>query len=150
MTKRLLATVLGMAAVVLGAGTAPAVSAAPGEPGDALCTMTYPTPDDFDVTASSSTFAAPAGPGRIDVTMLTDARSEADYEQRFSLTWANLDTGRNGQQQVTARVQGPENVLSIPGVITEPGRIAFVLAVSNHGSDQNYTSGDCSAEYSVG
>lgn len=150
MTTRTFSTVLGIAAAFVALGATPAVSAAPAEPGDSLCTMTYPTPDDFSVTASSATFAAAAGTGTVDITMLTDARSDVDYEQKFWLSWANLDTGRSGQDQVIARVQGPDNVLSIPGVATEPGRIAFVLGATNHGSDQNYTNGDCSAEYTVG
>ncbi|WP_157107277.1 hypothetical protein [Nocardia grenadensis] len=149
MTTRTFSTVLGLAAVFLAAGGAPAVSADPGDPGDALCKITYPTPDDFGVTASSATFAAAAGPGAVDLTMLTDAQSDVDYEQKFWVIWANLDTGRSGHGEVIARVQGPDNVLSIPGVQTEPGRIAFTLHASNHGSDQNYTNGDCSAEYTV-
>lgn len=150
MTRNVLAIAVGMAAAFLTVGGVPAVSAAPGDHGDALCKLTYPTPDDFSVTASSTTFAASAGPGAVDVTMLTDAHSDVGYEQTFRLTWANLDTGRNGQAQVTTRVLGPDNILSIPGVTTEPGRIALVLHASNHGSGENYTNGDCSAEYTVG
>ncbi|WP_051133059.1 hypothetical protein [Nocardia paucivorans] len=150
MTSRIRSIVLGIAAVCLALGGAPAVSAAPNAPGDALCEFTYPTPDDFDVAASSATFAVAAGPGTVDLIMLTDAASQVSYQQTFAVTWANLDTGRNGQGEVAAEVQGSDNVLTIPGVRTEPGRIAFVLKATNHGSDQNYTYGDCSAEYSVG
>lgn len=146
---RILSTVLALATASLAVGAAPAVSAAPAVPGDALCKFTYPTPDDFDVTASSATFATPTAPGTVDLTMLTDAASEVSYEQRFSVIWANLDTGRSGQEQVVEQVQGPDNVLTIPDVTTEPGRVLFVLHANNHGSDQNYTNGDCSAEYTV-
>ncbi|APE35125.1 hypothetical protein BOX37_15535 [Nocardia mangyaensis] len=89
------------------------------------------------------------GNGAVHLELHTDANSEVPYEQRFSVIGADLDTGRNGQEQVTAAVEGPDNVLSIPRVRTEPGRVAFVLAAANHGSDQNYTNGDCSVEYAV-
>ncbi|MEU0502627.1 hypothetical protein [Nocardia sp. NPDC005998] len=129
-------------------GGAPAAFADPSTPSDALCTMTYPTPDDFSVRASSEASAV-SDHGSFDLTLRTDSQSQTGYEQKFSVTWANLDTGRSGQSDVTARVQGHDNVLSIPDVKTEPGRIALVLKTFNHGTGQNYTNGECSAEYVV-
>ncbi|GAA5085829.1 hypothetical protein [Nocardia iowensis] len=130
------------------AGAAPTVFAAPNTPSDKLCTITYPVPDgEFTVEASSDVFAVSGNNGSFDLTLHTDARSDIGYNQKFSVTWANIDTGRNGQADTSARVQGPENVLSIPGVQTEPGRIALVLAVANNDGGQNYTNGDCSVEY---
>ncbi|WP_327150137.1 hypothetical protein [Nocardia sp. NBC_01329] len=149
MMKRIRSTVLGIAAVCMAVGGAPAVSAAPSDQGDALCEFTYPTPDDTTIGGSSATFAAPAGPGAATFTMLTDAGTETSYEQKFNLIWANLDTGRNGGAEVVAKVYGPDNVLSIPAVRTEPGRIALVLQAFNHGNDENRSFGDCSAEYTV-
>ncbi|MFF2083624.1 hypothetical protein ACFVVM_07595 [Nocardia sp. NPDC058176] len=129
--------------------TAPLAAAEPQASADKLCDFIYPTPDDFEVIANSTAIAVSNADGAVHLELHTDANSETPYEQRFSVIWANLDTGRNGSEQVTATVQGPDNVLSIPRVVTEPGRIAFVLAAANHGSDQNYTNGDCSAEYTV-
>ena len=87
--------------------------------------------------------------GAATFTMHTDAGTETSYEQKFNLIWANLDTGRNGGAEVVAKVHGPDNVLSIPAVRTEPGRIALVLQAFNHGNDENRSFGDCSAEYTV-
>jgi len=136
---------LGAAALV----GAPAALAAPGSSSGKLCTITYPTPDDFSVQASSEVFVEPDNNGSITLTMHTDAKSETPYDQTFHVTWSNLDTGKNGQAETTARVQGSENVLTIPNVKTEPGRIPLVLGAANHGTGQNYTNGDCSVEYKV-
>lgn len=136
---------LGAAALV----GAPGALAAPGSSSEKLCTITYPTPDDFSVEASSEVFVEPNNNGSITLTMRTDAKSEAPYDQRFLVVWSNLDTGKNGQAETTARVQGSDNVLTIPDVKTEPGRIPLVLSAANHGAEQNYTNGDCTVEYKV-
>ncbi|MFQ6395718.1 hypothetical protein ACLMAJ_19910 [Nocardia sp. KC 131] len=130
-------------------GIAPTAFATPDAASDPLCTITYPTPDDFSVQASSDAFATSNSSGMLELKLHTDARSETGYEQKFSVTWANIDTGRNGQADTTAKVQGPDNILLIPAMATKPGRIALVLGVFNHGSDQNYTNGDCSVEFNV-
>lgn len=143
MAKTFAIACITVAGLVAGPATAHAA------PEETLCGFTYPTPDDFSVTAGSKVTATPGAAGVVDLRIYTDAASEAGYDQRFGVTWANLDTGRSGVAEENARVQGPETVLTIPGVTTEPGRIAFVLSASNHGSDQNYTYGDCSAEYVV-
>ncbi|MEV4123481.1 hypothetical protein [Nocardia sp. NPDC049707] len=134
---------LGAAALV----GAPGAIAAPGSSSEKLCTITYPTPDDFSVTASSEVFVEPNNNGSITLTMHTDAKSETPYDQIFRVTWSNLDTGKNGQAETTARVQGSDNVLTIPDMKTEPGRVPLTLAAANHGSGQNYTNGDCTVEY---
>ncbi|WP_433574814.1 hypothetical protein [Nocardia brasiliensis] len=82
----------------------------------------------------------------------TDARSDTEYEQRFSLAWSNLDTGRSGNAATTARVQGPDNEYVLRNTLTEAGRLALVLKSSNQGLAElshRSTNGDCSAEYSV-
>ncbi|WP_433192965.1 hypothetical protein ACQP1G_30105 [Nocardia sp. CA-107356] len=134
------------AAALLGA---PAALAAPSSSPEKLCTITYPTPDDFSIEASSEVSVEADNNGSITLTMHTDAKSETPYDQTFRVTWSNLDTGKNGQAETTARVQGSDNVLTIPNVKTEPGRIPLVLAAANHGTGQNYTNGDCSVEYKV-
>ncbi|WP_155980759.1 hypothetical protein [Nocardia sp. CNY236] len=129
---------------------APSVAAAPNPPGEELCTINYLTPDDFTVHASTKVFVTQDGDGSIDVIARTNAQSETPYSQQFSVVWSNLDTGLSGVDNVTAVVQGRRNILSIPDIPTEPGRIPLVLGVSNTGTNPNHvTSGDCGALYVV-
>lgn len=110
--------------------------------------MKYPTPEgDFSTYATSEAFASSHNDGTFDLTLHTDANSDTGYDQQFRVVWANLDTGRSGGGDTSARVQGPDNVLSIPAVDTKPGRIALTLSVFNHGEGPNYTNGDCTLEY---
>ncbi|RDI62970.1 hypothetical protein [Nocardia pseudobrasiliensis] len=141
------AGLLSIAAVVggvVGGGVATADEAP-----EKLCTITYPTPDDFSVQASTEVFVEQLGGGAVAFTAKTDAQSVQPYDQRFHVTWSNLDTGKNGQDETSAQVTGPNNVLTIPRVETKPGRIPLVLSIANHGSAQNYTNGDCQVEYKV-
>ncbi|WP_153414401.1 hypothetical protein [Nocardia macrotermitis] len=125
----------------------PIAAATPGPAPQKLCTITYPTPDNFAITASTDVFVQPSGSGAFTLTARTDAKSLLPYDQRFHVTWSNLDTGKNGQAETSAKVHGPDNVLTIPNVTTKPGRIPLVLGISNHGSAKNYTNGDCNVEY---
>lgn len=131
-----------------GFGWRPAAVAAPDTADEHLCTIKYPTPEgDFSTYAASEAFASSHNDGTFDLTLHTDANSDTGYDQQFRVVWANLDTGRSGGGDTSARVQGPDNVLSIPAVNTKPGRIALTLSVFNHGEAQNYTNGDCTLEY---
>ncbi|MFE7798013.1 hypothetical protein [Nocardia sp. NPDC057440] len=130
-------------------GYAPTALAAPNAPSDPLCTITYPTPDDFSVQATSDAFATSVTSGSMELKLHTDSRSQTGYDQKFAVTWANITTGRNGQADASAFVKGSDNTLSIPGTVTKAGRIALVLSVTNHGTGDNYTYGDCSVEYTV-
>lgn len=114
----------------------------------ALCNIVYPNPHDFEMPVTSTT-QADSTDGVVDFQLHTDSKSDLGYDQTFRVTWANLDTGRSGTETVTARVQGPDNTLTIPDVDTAPGPLALVLAVNNHGTDQNYTNGDCVTEYTA-
>ncbi|EOM75709.1 hypothetical protein DW322_04710 [Rhodococcus rhodnii] len=114
-----------------------------------LCTIPYPNANVFEIPASSRVEVSPAGPGTIDVDIHTKANSLIGYDQRIGVVWANLDTGRSGVAETNARVRGFDTLLEIDGLTTEPGTIAFVFSASNHGWGDNYTYGDCSAEYTV-
>ncbi|WP_225725419.1 MULTISPECIES: hypothetical protein [unclassified Nocardia] len=139
-------TFVGLSVIAMLTGGAATALAAPDGAPEKLCTITYPTPDDFSVQASSEVFVRQLGNGAIELTAHTDAKSNTPYDQKFHVTWSNLDTGRNGQSEVSAQVRGSDNVLTIPSLETEPGRIPLVLAIANHGSGQNYTNGDCTVE----
>ncbi|RJO75155.1 hypothetical protein D5S18_17465 [Nocardia panacis] len=142
-----LATIALASAAVIGGG--PVAMAGPVPGSEKVCTITYPTPDDFNVEASSDAYAVPHGDGTLDLILVTDSHSDVGYEQHFTVTWANIDTSRNGQADVTAQVRGSSTTLVVPGVATKPGKVAFVLGAHNHGSAQNYTNGDCSVTYTV-
>ncbi|MEU0541318.1 hypothetical protein [Nocardia sp. NPDC005978] len=148
-TRSALSLIAAVAGVALTAAGAPAASAAPNDPGAAVCTMSYPVPvEPFQTPASSEVFAT-SGNGSVDLKLHTDAGTDFAYDQQFSVNWANLDTGRSGVANTSAQVKGPDNTLTISGVETKPGRILLNLNVFNHGEGQNYTNGECSAEYQV-
>ncbi|WP_159080662.1 hypothetical protein [Nocardia suismassiliense] len=139
-----IAAISGITATMVGV---PAAVAAPPAPSDKLCTMSYPVPaGDFSTPASSDVFAT-SGNGSLDLQLQTNAGTDIAYEQKFSVVWANIDTGKSGVADTSALVKGPENVLSIPAFETKPGRLALTLSVFNHGEGQNYTNGECSVEY---
>ncbi|MFE9575494.1 hypothetical protein ACFYO1_03850 [Nocardia sp. NPDC006044] len=126
---------------------APAAFAAPNDPSGPLCTMSYPVPvEPFQTPASSDVFATSAG-GSVDLKVHTNAGTDVAYDQKFSVNWSNIDTGRSGVADTSAQVKGPDNTLTVTGIPTKPGRILFNLGVFNHGEGQNYTNGECTVEY---
>ncbi|MEC3919194.1 hypothetical protein [Nocardia sp. CDC160] len=150
MNSRTYSRIATIVAISCSTGTlvgVPGALASPDSKPEKLCTITYPTPDDFTITASTEVFVRPTGVGRFTLTAHTDAKSQTPYDQRFQVTWSNLDTGKNGQDETSAKVQGSDNVLTIPNLATGPGRIPLVLGIANHGSGPNYTNGDCQVEY---
>lgn len=147
LTRSALLPIAAIAGFAITTAGAPAALSAPNDPGAAVCTMSYPVPvEPFQTPATSDVFATSAN-GSIDLKLHTDAGTDFAYDQQFSVNWANLDTGRSGVANTTAQVKGPDNILSITGVETKPGRILLNLNVFNHGEGQNYTNGECSAEY---
>ena len=156
MKSRMYSALLGVAAICCTAmatvASAPAAFADPSASTADLCTISYPTPDDAQLAASSVVSVEPGGAGSMNLTVKTDSQSDAGYDQNFTVNWSNLDTGRSGVADTTVRVQGADTVYSIPDAVTQPGRIALVLGAHNHGLgefDQYYTNGDCSVEYAA-
>ncbi|WP_194813656.1 hypothetical protein [Nocardia sp. XZ_19_385] len=146
-TRSALFRIAAIAGLAVTAAGAPAAFAAPNDPAAPVCTMSYPVPvEPFQTPASSEVFAISAN-GSIDLKLHTNAGTDFAYDQKFSVTWANLDTGRSGVGDTSAQVKGPDNTLTISGLETKPGRILLNLNVFNHGEGQNYTNGECSAEY---
>lgn len=134
-------------------GSTPTASAAPNTPTSPLCPIRYPVPDDRQVTAVSEVSVGPGNPGAFLLTVHTDSKSAAGYDQRFSLSWNNLDTSESGKIQTGyIRVQGADNVLTLPEVETGPGKIFLELSAQNQGigeySDKR-TEGGCFTEYTV-
>ncbi|MGW4770171.1 hypothetical protein ACWEO2_19250 [Nocardia sp. NPDC004278] len=133
-------------------GSAPAAFAVPAPGAVELCRFTFLTPDDAQRTASTVVSAEPGNSGILNLYVHTDAQSDTEYEQRFSFTWSNLDTGRSGNAETTTRVQGPDNEYLLRNTLTESGRLALVLRSSNRGLGElsnHSTNGDCSAEYTA-
>ncbi|MFD4439724.1 hypothetical protein ACFWPK_08075 [Nocardia sp. NPDC058519] len=129
-------------------GVAPMAAAQPAPGPQPLCSMTYPTPDNFEVSGLSEVQVTRNSNGSLGLTLVTDANSEGGYDQTFTASWANIDTGRSGNGDTKTWVQGHRTVLSIPEVRTEPGRIAFVFGTSNQ-LGQSVTTGQCHAEYAA-
>lgn len=148
-TRSGLLRVAAIACLAVTAAGAPAAFAAPNDPSAPICTMSYPVPvEPFQTPAASEVFATSSN-GSVDLKVHTDAGTDFAYDQKFSVNWANLDTGRSGVADTSAQVKGPDNTLTVTGIPTKPGRILFNLGVFNHGEGQNYTNGECSAEYQV-
>ncbi|PXX69328.1 hypothetical protein DFR70_1021017 [Nocardia tenerifensis] len=142
--------IAAIACLAVTAAGAPAAFAAPNDPSAKLCTMSYPVPEEpFTKPAATDVFAISSN-GVIDFTVHTDAGSDNAYDQKFTVTWANIDTGKSGVADTSARVQGPDNTFTVTGVATKPGRIALHLGVFNHGEGQLYTNGECDVEYQAG
>ncbi|KAA0018537.1 hypothetical protein [Antrihabitans cavernicola] len=140
--------VLGCGAVVGAVVGVAGVGVADAAPATQLCTINYPIPNAFSVQASSVASASSAN-GFVDLTLHTNAKSYLGYEQTFRVSWANIDTGFSGYENVVARVSGPDTVLSIPHIETKSGHVYFVLGVTNHGIAQTYTNGDCTVDYTA-
>ncbi|MFW0784309.1 hypothetical protein AAFP35_07275 [Gordonia sp. CPCC 206044] len=116
-----------------------------------LCSISYPNPNLMALYASSVATAESAGTGRVTLRLVTDAKSIIGYRQQFRVVWSNLDTGKSGVANTTARVAGSRTVLSLPPITTGTGRITAVLGTTNTGAlnPQAITNGDCVAEYPV-
>lgn len=140
------AVAVGAATVVAPLGVAGEATAEP----STTCTMTYLNPNVSPLPLQANTVlrANADGDGKMTITLKTDAVSVLGYKQDVSFTWANLDTGKNGGEQSSKRVVGPDNTLEFPGVKTGVGRITFVASASNTSSlnPKHLTSGQCSAE----
>ncbi|MFD4462232.1 hypothetical protein [Nocardia sp. NPDC058480] len=140
---------IGAVAVACLAGAVVAVAPmAAAQPAKSLCSMTYLTPDNPEVNGSSEVKVDRNSNGSLELTLITDANSKGGYDQSFTATWANIDTGRSGSGDAKTWVAGHRTLLSIPEVWTEPGRIAFVFGTSNE-AGQSVTSGQCMAEYAA-
>ncbi|WP_433204340.1 hypothetical protein ACQP1G_15780 [Nocardia sp. CA-107356] len=151
MKKRTHAALLALATVSYACSaviTSASGYAAPDTLGDKLCTIEYPTPNDLAIQGSSDAFAASNGNGSIELALHTDAQSETEYYQKFSVAWTNLDTGEKGQAGISAQVRGSDNTLSTV-IYPQPGRITLAISILNRGSDQKVTDGNCSAEYTA-
>ncbi|MGO3326903.1 hypothetical protein [Gordonia sp. (in: high G+C Gram-positive bacteria)] len=138
--------VMGAAAVLAPLGVTGEAAAEP----STTCTMTYLNPNVSPLPLQATTVlrANADGGGKMTITLKTDAVSIIGYHQDVSFTWANLDTGKNGGEQTSKRVVGPNNTLEFPGVKTGVGRITFVASASNTSSldPTHLTSGQCTAE----
>ncbi|MFD4356091.1 hypothetical protein ACFWPX_26320 [Nocardia sp. NPDC058518] len=139
--------VASLAGAVVGVAPMAAAKPAP-EAAKSLCSMTYLTPDNPEVNGSSEVKVDRNSNGSLELTLITDANSKGGYDQSFTATWANIDTGRSGSGDAKTWVAGHRTLLSIPEVWTEPGRIAFVFGTSNQ-TGQSVTSGQCMAEYAA-
>lgn len=144
-------------AVALGSGAllASSLTASPAEAATTtdLCTATYGNPNviPLQLNAETAVTATSDGSGAVTLKASTDAKSILGYKQDISITWANLDTGKNGVESATKRVVGPDNEITLPDVATAPGRIALVVTVGNTGSlnPDAVTNGQCSGEITV-
>ena len=156
MKSRIRSVLLGVAAagfaVSASVAGAPAAVAAPAPGAVELCRFTYPTPDPFQRTATTVIHAEPSDSGILNLHIHTDAQSDIEYDQRFSVNWANIDTGRSGVAENNRPVHGPDNEYLLRNTLTESGRLALVLSASNRGLgelDNHVTNGTCSAEHDV-
>ncbi|MFI6169215.1 hypothetical protein ACIBCN_20715 [Nocardia sp. NPDC051052] len=139
--------VAAIACLAVTAAGAPAAFAAPNDPSAPICTMSYPVPvEPFQTPAASDVFAISSN-GTIDLKVHTNAGTDVAYDQKFTVNWANITTGKSGVADTSAQVKGPDNTLTVTGIPTKPGRILLNLGVFNHGEGQNYTNGECSVEY---
>lgn len=139
--------VTAIACLAVTAAGAPAAFAAPNDPAAPICTMSYPVPvEPFQTPAYSDVFATSSN-GSIDLKVHTNAGTDVAYNQKFTVNWANLDTGKSGVADTSAEVKGPDNTLTVTAVPTKPGRILLNLGVFNHGEGPNYTNGECGVEY---
>ncbi|WP_132993079.1 hypothetical protein [Gordonia zhaorongruii] len=142
----LAAAAIGGTALIAPFGVAGEASAEP----STTCTMNYLNPNVAPLPLQANTVlrAAADGDGTMTITMKTDAVSVLGYDQDVSFTWANLDTGRNGGEQWSKRVVGPDNTVKFTDVKTGVGRITFVANASNTSSldSKRVTTGQCSAE----
>lgn len=145
------AATLGLAAIALPAVAAPA-AATPTT--TTVCTADYLNPNliGMPVQGSSTVSATPDGPGSVTLELTTDSKSIIGYEQDFTATWANLDTGSSGSAAIPRKkVVGADNVLTLPHVKTQAGQITFQFNIGNFSSVNELwgTNGQCGNEISV-
>lgn len=116
-----------------------------------LCTFTYLDPNNVDAPMRpySAAWVTPTGEGRLTAELSSfPVYPEPGFNQRFSVTWANLDTGLSGSVSTEpVHVEGESTTLSIPDITTGAGRITFVFGASNDDGGLVWTNGDCSAEF---
>lgn len=118
-----------------------------------LCTFTYLDPSNIDAPMRpySAAWVTPTGEGHLDAELWSyPAYPEPGFNQRFSVTWANLDTGLSGSASTEpVHVDGERTILSIPDIATGAGRITFVFGAANDDGGLTTTNGDCSAEHTI-
>ena len=145
-----IAAATAAAAVPLATGGGLA-SAAPAQP-VGHCSITYPTPNLFALPTSATASITQSGRGGIQVRLDSRPLSIAGYQQKVTVTWANLRTGKSGSVfSDPTRVGGLTSTVSVPRIATAPGRIALVIGATNTSSinPNAMTNGDCSTEYVV-
>ncbi|GAB16880.1 hypothetical protein GOEFS_016_00060 [Gordonia effusa NBRC 100432] len=150
-TTKIAVSAAGALALALGL---PTLAAAPASAATTvLCSMNYSNPNIIGglVQGTTTVSVTPDGAGSITLTVKTDSRSAIGYNQYFSGSWANLDTGKSGEVGYsTRRVVGSDNIVTIPHVTTLPGRVTFQVGVSNSSTVSTVGStGQCGKEIVV-
>lgn len=150
--RRSLGVAMGVAALSapLAAGIAPA-NAAPTQP-SGQCSFTYPNPNLFALSTLATASVTQTGRDTIRVRVVSRPYSIAGYQQKVSVTWANLRTGRSGSTfSAPTRVGGLESTVTVPRIRTGSGRITLVVGATNTSSinPNATTNGDCGTEVVV-